>query len=90
LSTSSLVNTNLHGTNLTQALIDQVKFNGADLSDAILVDSIMLRSRFKNVNIHGTDFSGAILGKEQIKQLCQQADGINPTTGVATRDSLGC
>jgi uncharacterized protein YjbI with pentapeptide repeats len=90
ISSSTLNSTNLHGVNLSQGLLDQVRFVNADLSDAVLVEAMMLRSTFKNTNIAGADFTDAILGKLQQKELCEIATGINPKTGVATRDSLGC
>jgi uncharacterized protein YjbI with pentapeptide repeats len=90
LSSLVLNNTNFHAANVTQGLVDQVRFVGTDLSDAIFVEAMMLRSTFKDVNIKGTDFSDAILGKLQQKELCKIADGVNPKTGVATRDSLAC
>ncbi|AFY93630.1 putative low-complexity protein [Chamaesiphon minutus PCC 6605] len=90
ISSSTLNRTNLHGANLTQGLLDQVRFVGADLSDAVFVEAMMLRSTFTDVNIAGADFTDAILGKLQQKELCQIATGVNSKTGVATRDSLGC
>jgi uncharacterized protein YjbI with pentapeptide repeats len=90
ISSSTLNRTNLHGANVSQGLLDQVRFVGADLSDAIFTEAMMLRSTFKNVNIAGADFTDAILGKVQQKELCKIATGTNPKTGVATRDSLGC
>jgi uncharacterized protein YjbI with pentapeptide repeats len=90
LSASILNRTNLHGANITQGFADLARFDNVDLSDAILVDAMMLGSTFKDVNITGADFSGAILDKLQQKQLCKIASGINPTTGISTRESLEC
>lgn len=90
ISSSTLNRTNLHGANVSQGLLDQVRFVGADLSDAIFVEAMMLRSTFTDVNIAGADFTDAILGKLQQKELCKTATGVNSKTGVATRDSLGC
>ena len=90
ISSSNLNRTNLHGANVSQGLLDQVRFVGADLSDAVFTEAMMLRSTFKNVNIAGADFSDAILGKLQQKELCKIATGTNSKTGISTRDSLGC
>ena len=71
-------------------MIDQVDFTGADLSDTILMESILLRSTFDDVDIAGADFTDAILDGAQVKELCAKATGVNSKTGIATRDSLGC
>ena len=89
-SASVMTEANLHGADLTYGMLDQVNLTGANLSDAILVETIMLRSTFDNTDITGADFSDAILDGAQIKELCQKATGVNSQTGIATRDSLGC
>jgi uncharacterized protein YjbI with pentapeptide repeats len=71
-------------------MVDQVKFTGADLSDAIFKEALLLRSIFTDVNIDSADFTDAILDKAQIKELCKQASGVNSKTGVETLYSLGC
>ncbi|MGB3518404.1 MAG: pentapeptide repeat-containing protein [Elainellaceae cyanobacterium] len=90
LSASVLTKTNLHGADLTNAMADQSKFFDTDLSDAVLVESILLGSTFEQVDITGADFSDAILDRLQVKDFCAYASGTNPTTGIKTRDSLGC
>ena len=90
LTLSDLKGSNLNGINLTDTLSDRVNFQKTDLRNAVLVNMIASGSSFAGAQIEGADFTFAILDSEDQRNLCKIADGINPTTGVLTRDSLEC
>jgi len=47
-------------------------------------------ANFSGADVHGADFSDALIDRADQRQLCTTASGTNPQTGVDTRASLGC
>ena len=87
---SLLSGANLHGINFNNGIAYLVDFQGADFTDAILTEAMMLYSNFDDVDITGADFTNAVIDGVQLKKLCDRASGVNSQTGISTRESLEC
>ena len=90
LTLSDLKGANLQGVNLKDTLSDRVNFQKTDLRNAILTNMIASGSSFAGARIEGADFTYAVLDSDDQKNLCKIAEGVNPVTGIATKDSLEC
>lgn len=87
---ASLKGANLQGVDFSDGIAYSSSFRDADLSGAILNSALLLQSYFTNTTVTDADFTFAVVDRVQLANLCANASGTNPVTGVDTRDSLGC
>lgn len=87
---ANLSQANWRGVDFSDGIAYLSNLSGADLTDAVLTSAMLLKTSFRGATVTGTDFSDAMLDRDQIIQLCRTAEGINSVTGVETRESLGC
>tara|TARA_Y100001968_G_C19025002_1_gene557005 strand:- start:65 stop:616 length:552 start_codon:yes stop_codon:yes gene_type:complete len=90
LTLSDLKGSNLQGIDLSDTLSDRVNFQRTDLSNAVLTNMIASGSSFAGATIEGADFTYAVLDSDDQRNLCKIASGVNPKTGISTKDSLEC
>ncbi|XP_048231661.1 thylakoid lumenal 15 kDa protein 1, chloroplastic isoform X2 [Ricinus communis] len=86
LTGADLSDADLRGADFSLANVTKVNLSNANLEGALATGN----TSFKGSNITGADFTDVPLRDDQREYLCKIADGVNPTTGNATRDTLLC
>lgn len=76
---------NFSGVDFTNAVIDRATFDGSDMVGTNFTNSVITGVSFEDVDLTNADFTDALIGKEDVKRLCD-----NPTVKDETRMQVGC
>ncbi|MCL7044059.1 hypothetical protein MKW94_001501 [Papaver nudicaule] len=86
LTGADLSDADLRGADFSLANVTKANLTNANLEGA----SVTGNTSFKGTVITGADFTDVQLREDQRELLCKSADGVNPTTGNPTRETLLC
>ncbi|KAL6131505.1 hypothetical protein ACLB2K_069880 [Fragaria x ananassa] len=86
LTGADLSDADLRGADFSLANVTKVNLSNANLEGAFTTGN----TSFKGSTITGADFTDVPLRDDQREYLCKIAEGVNPTTGNETRDTLFC
>ncbi|KAK8452351.1 hypothetical protein SEVIR_5G097601v4, partial [Setaria viridis] len=86
LTSADLSDADLRGADFSLANLTKVNLTNANLEGALTTGN----TTFKGANITGADFTDVPLRDDQREYLCKIADGVNSTTGNATKETLFC
>ncbi|KNA11598.1 hypothetical protein SOVF_133720 [Spinacia oleracea] len=86
LTGADLSDADLRGADFSLANVTKANLTNANLEGALATGN----TSFRGSVITGADFTDVNLREDQLAYLCKVADGVNPTTGNATRETLFC
>ncbi|CAK9326208.1 unnamed protein product [Citrullus colocynthis] len=86
LTGADLSDADLRGADFSLANVTKANLSNANLEGALATGN----TSFRGSTINGADFTDVPLREDQREYLCKVADGVNPTTGNATRETLLC
>jgi uncharacterized protein YjbI with pentapeptide repeats len=73
LTKSYAVKSSFEGADMTNAVIDRVDFNYANMKSVKFTNAVITGTEFKGTDFTDADFEGALIGNEDAKRLCEPA-----------------